>query len=70
MDRIAVTSRDLAVVGYDREKSMLEVAFRGGGVYEYENVPQDIYDALMKADSHGIYFNDHIKEKYVTRKIH
>ena len=43
MERIAVKSRDIAIVGYEAESATLEVAFRNGGVYRYQNVPQDIY---------------------------
>ncbi|MCM8776160.1 MAG: KTSC domain-containing protein, partial [Candidatus Omnitrophica bacterium] len=64
MERKAIRSRDLAVVGYDSETQTLEIAFRSGGVYHYRGVPQDIYQALMSAPSHGRYFNDQIRNKY------
>lgn len=69
MDRKAVQSRDLAIVGYDNDQALLEVTFRNGGVYEYLDVPVEIYEQLMNASSHGIYFNQNIKEKYKTKKL-
>jgi len=42
----------------------LEVEFHSGGVYQYFDVPQSIYDALMHASSHGSYFHRHIKDQY------
>ena len=69
MERQAVQSRDIAIVGYDPAKQTLEVTFRQGGVYLYSEVPQDIYEALMAASSHGTYFNKIIKEKYPFEKV-
>ncbi len=69
MEHQAVKSRDLAIVGYDAEQKLLEIAFRGGGVYQYENVARDIYDGLMQAPSHGTFFNQEIKNKFPSKKI-
>jgi hypothetical protein len=49
-------------VGYDRAESMLEIEFCSGSLYQYANVPQEIYTELMSADSKGGYFEAHIKE--------
>ena len=69
MERTAVQSKDLSIVGYDAKKQELEVTFKGGGVYVYSNVPEVVYQALMLAESHGLYFNQHIKDKFPTQKI-
>jgi hypothetical protein len=69
MDRIAVASRDLAIVGYDSSAHAMEITFRRGGVYEYRGVPEEVYRALMNADSLGTYFRDFIKDKYPCEKI-
>lgn len=70
MKRSAVKSRDLAIVGYDAATETLEVTFRGGGVYQYEKVPAGVYEELMRTRSHGIYFRDHIKDKFPFKKVH
>jgi len=69
MERTAVQSRDLAIIGYDAGSQILEVTFRGGGVYRYEKVPEKTYRDFMNAPSLGIFFRDHIREKYPFRKI-
>ena len=69
MNRAAVQSRDIAIVGYDGETATLEVTFRGGGVYRYNNVPERTYVDLMTSGSHGIYFNRNIKEKFSYAKV-
>ena len=55
MERTAVRSRDIAIVGYDEKESVLEITFRGGGVYQYQDVPEAVYRELMAAPSHGNY---------------
>ena len=69
MQHQLVTSSDIASVGYDLESSTLEVRCHSGGLYEYFNVPESVWRALMGATSHGQYFHAHIKDRYRTRKV-
>jgi len=69
MERQAVRSRDIAIIGYDQATSTLEVAFRNGGVYQYSGVPEEIYKSLLTASSHGSYFQEYVKEKYPYERI-
>lgn len=69
MQRIRVSSSNLASVGYDPSTSTLEIEFNSGGIYQYYNVPANIYQGLMSASSHGQYFHRHIKDVYRFRKI-
>ena len=69
MERTAVRSRDLAIIGYDQDSKMLEVAFKNGGVYHYREVPEGVFQSLLKSPSHGLYFNQFIKDKYPTTRV-
>lgn len=69
MERIAVQSTDIAIVGYDPATQILEVTFRRGGVYQYNRIPSEVYEALMAADSHGTYFNQFIKDRFTCTKV-
>lgn len=69
MDVKPVRSRDLALVGYDHATSTLEVVFRAGGVYRYQQVPESVYHGLMTASSHGNFFQKHIKTQYTFTKV-
>lgn len=40
-----------------------------GNIYEYRNVPLEIYRAMKRASSKGVYFNQSIKGKYSFQKI-
>ncbi|HEX8087765.1 MAG TPA: KTSC domain-containing protein [Blastocatellia bacterium] len=63
MNRIRVSSSNLASVGYDYDTQTLEIEFKGGSIYRYPNVPESIYAGLMNAGSKGGYFNSHIKNR-------
>lgn len=69
MERIAVRSRDIAIVGYDPVASKLEITFRNGGVYRYSSVPEEIYKGLMTAPSQGKFFDHNIKHRYHYLRI-
>ena len=69
MERIAVRSREIAIIGYDPVNSMLEIAFRSGRVYHYSEVPAEIYKTLLTAPSQGKYFEKNIKHKFPYQKI-
>jgi hypothetical protein len=69
MERIAVNSSNLRSVGYDPVEEMLEVEFHSGGVYQYFEVPLEIYQALIREPSKGKYFAEFINEKYRFRRI-
>jgi len=69
MIRQTVRSSNIHSIGYDIESKVLEIEFRTGGIYQYFNVPESIYNALISAPSHGSYFHRHIKGRYQWRKI-
>ena len=69
MERTAVRSRDIAIVGYDAETSTLEIVFRRGGVYHYYEVPQETYQTLMTASSRGIYFEQFVRTRFRYSKV-
>jgi hypothetical protein len=64
-----VESGALAVIGYDAVCQRLTVQFRDGSAYEYRNVPEQAYAALLRADSRGRYFNLAIRGKYRHRAV-
>ncbi|ATY30602.1 KTSC domain-containing protein [Sphingomonas psychrotolerans] len=70
MERQAVSSSNLASVGYNPDSETLEVEFLSTGkVYEYYNLPQFMYDRLMEAPSLGKFFNAEIKNAYPCNPI-
>jgi hypothetical protein len=69
MERIRVKSSNLRSIGYDEPIQILEIEFQQGGTYQYFGVSKKIYDNLMKALSHGEYYERFIKNRYRRKKI-
>lgn len=70
MQRETVESSQIAEVGYDRASSTLEVMFkRSNAVYQYSNVPPEVYFDLVHADSIGKFFNAQVKGKFEFKKL-
>ena len=69
MERQRVNSTNVRSIGYDVTTSTLEIEFQSGDVYQYFNVPDTVYAALMRASSKGGYLNDHVKDRYRFRKV-
>ncbi|HUT14507.1 MAG TPA: KTSC domain-containing protein [Thermoguttaceae bacterium] len=63
IERTPVRSSALRSVGYDQEQRVLEIEFTSGAVYQYFDVPAEVYRGLMAAESHGRHFHQHIRNK-------
>jgi hypothetical protein len=59
----------VASMSYNAESSTLRVYFTSGMVYDYKNVPEEIYIAMKTSGAKGIYLNRHIKGKYAFEKV-
>ncbi|MEK7651401.1 MAG: KTSC domain-containing protein [Patescibacteria group bacterium] len=60
MQRTPVSSTNISSIGYDPQSATLEVEFTSGDVYQYFNVPERLYDGLLKAASPGQFLNINI----------
>ena len=69
MDRNAVASSNLASVGYEEQTETLEVEFLGGAVYQYYNVPLNMYEQLMQTPSKGRFLSTYIKNAYAYSRV-
>ena len=64
MEREQVSTSNVKSIGYDINTSILEVEFKNGRVYQYFNVPINVYNALINASSIGKYLNSNIVGVY------
>jgi hypothetical protein len=69
MERIPVTSSNVAEVGYEPASMTLEIAFCNGNVYQYFDVPEMVYQEFIGSDSVGTYLNANIKNSYRYAKV-
>lgn len=59
----------VAAIQYDAKSSTLRITYVSGMIYDYENVPENLYEAMKKTFSKGAFLNHHIKGKYQYKKI-
>jgi hypothetical protein len=59
----------IAHMQYSDETKTLRVVFVSGAVYDYKNVPAEVYRAMQSAPSKGAFLNTSIKEHYPFKKI-
>ncbi len=67
--RDPVASSNIATVGYDAENRILEIEFHHGTIYQYFNIPNEVYEGLISAGSHASYYYHNIRGKYEYKKI-
>ena len=68
INRKNISSSNIASVGYHSEKQILEIEFHHGAIYQYFDVPIEVYKELMNASSVGSYYFNEIKEKFKYQK--
>ncbi len=59
----------VSAISYDSQSQTLRVIFVSGTVYNYKEVPEQVYKEMKTSGSKGSYLNMHIKGKYVFEKI-
>jgi hypothetical protein len=64
-----VQSSVMTFVKYDDDAGDLDITFTSGKTYRYLEVPLDIYDGLLDAESKGGFFNDNIKDEFVYCEV-
>lgn len=69
MQKISVSSSNIAAIGYDPDSNTLETEFNDGSIYQYFGVSALVYQELMDAPSHGKYFAQNIKNDYEYQKV-
>jgi hypothetical protein len=67
MKRVPVQSSNVRSVGHAGR--MLEVEFKTGAVYQFENVHPNTIRGLLKAPSKGKYLWRNVRGKYPTHKL-
>lgn len=64
---LPVKSSMLSHVGYDPVSRTLAARFNASNyVHHYQDVPQDVFNAIQAAPSIGKAFNEHVRGKYET----
>jgi hypothetical protein len=69
MQREYVASTNIASIGYDEASETLEVEFLNSSVYQYYNIPPNLYEELLRDGSKGSFLNTYIKNNYAYSRV-
>lgn len=64
-----IESSNLKKTEYDTVTKKLVTEFNNGMLYEYEDVPHQIYTRFRMAESQGKFFSTEIAKKYKYKKL-
>ncbi len=66
---VDIKSSNLKKAVFDTESKNLEITFNNDSIYEYKNVPWDIFTKFRLSESQGKFFNNNISKIYKYSKI-
>jgi hypothetical protein len=69
MARVALQSTSLNAATYRDRSAVLELEFGSGAIYRYAGVPEQVYRELLKAESKGRHFHQHIRNHFTNTKV-
>ena len=64
MKLTSISSTNLQAVGYDPITSELQIQFRNGDVYSYQNVPSNLYERMITGDAGRIFSSEIKPQRY------
>jgi hypothetical protein len=66
--RTPVVSSLLQSIAYSTD-STLELEFRNGAIYHYFAVPEAVFEALVAAESKGVFFNRNVRNHFRYQRL-
>ncbi len=64
-----IQSSNIKKTEYDTETKKLLVTFNNGALYEYDEVPHQLYTQFRMTESQGKFFSTKISKNYKYKKI-
>lgn len=66
---VNVVSSNIKTAEYNTENKTLSIVFKTNSVYEYYDVPWEIFTRFRMSESQGKYFSSNINGKYKHKKV-
>ncbi len=66
---VDINSTNLKSAKYNTETKDLVITFLNDSIYEYKDVPWDVFVKLRMSESQGKFFNVNISKKYQYQKV-
>jgi KTSC domain-containing protein len=69
MNRTAIASPGIAQVGYEEGSEILEIEFASGKIFQFFNVPLNLFNQLMDSSHKERYYETNILERFPYKRI-
>lgn len=69
IEMTSVQSGLISYAGYEEDKKALLLEFCRGPAHLYDDVPKDVFEALMSAEATDDYFNANIRYTYKNKRV-
>ncbi|MGZ3752733.1 MAG: KTSC domain-containing protein [Mucilaginibacter sp.] len=69
LEEYSNTTANSGILDFEYKSQVLKIDFADGNVYEYFDVPKEVYRKLINADSPGRFARRHIFNNYVYRSL-
>lgn len=66
---VNVVSSNIKTAEYNTENKTLSIVFKTNSIYEYYDVPWEIFTRFRMSESQGKYFSSNINGKYKHKKV-
>ncbi|WP_205510693.1 KTSC domain-containing protein [Longitalea arenae] len=63
------SSATVAKIGYEHSNAALEVEFHNGTVYQYFDVPEQVWEAFKASASKGEFLNNTLKGQFRYSRV-
>lgn len=54
---------------YNETDKELTLDFKSGGSHKYSDVPKEVFEGILSAESAGKYFHSHIKNLFPSERV-
>ncbi len=62
-------SSNIARIAYDEATQVLKVEFKNGSLYDYFDVPKQVFEGMRHAPSKGEYLAQQVKGRYRYARV-
>ena len=69
MTHVPVKSSHIATVAYDAPTKVMEIKFTNGDLHRFENVPPEVHQRLISAESVGTFFHKYVRPNFTSNKV-
>ncbi len=69
LERIEVSSYEIASIGYDDAQQKLQIEFHNLTIFDYFEVPRDVFEQFVCADNIENYFQAHIENYFEVDRV-